>query len=117
MKLSLRIFLIILLLIQMFLIIHRIKSKKISMKYASLWILVIFLLILASIFPSIIINLSKLFGFEASSNMVFLLGFFVMFYIAFILSISISKQNEKVKCLIQELALLEKRVEKFEERK
>lgn len=117
MNITLRMFLILLLIVQTILIIHKIKSKKISMKYGSLWLIVIILLIIVTIFPSIIINISKLLGFEAASNMVFLIGFFALSYINFTLSISISIQNEKIKNLIQEISLLKAKEEKDEERK
>lgn len=117
MNITLRIFLIVLLIVQVILIIHKIKSKKISMKYGSLWLIVFMLLIIVSIFPTIIINISKLLGFEAASNMVFLIGFFVLSYINFTLSISISIQNEKIKNLIQEVSLLKEKDKKNEERK
>lgn len=69
---------------------------------------------LIAIFPNIVFSLSKIFGFEASSNMVFLLGFFFLFYVIFILTISISIQNEKIKLLIQEISLLKESVNKNE---
>lgn len=114
MNISLKIFLIIILLVQIFFTIFLIKSKKITMKYASLWIIALMLLIILALFPNIIIIISELFGFEVPSNMVFLLGFFVLFNINFIISLSLSKQNEKIKFLIQEVSILKKRLENYE---
>ena len=117
MNLTLRIFLIILLLTQLLLIVHHVKYKKISMKYASMWLVVIFCLIIVCIFPSLVIILSQYLGFEAPSNMVFLIGFFVLSYISFILSISISLQNIRIKNLIQEISILKKEIENKERKK
>ena len=103
MSLTLRIFLIILLLIFMALIIYVINHKKISMRYASLWLLMLLILILVTIFPNLIIALSNFLGFETTSNMVFLLGFFVLAYIIFLLTIYLSDQQNKIKNLVQEL--------------
>ena len=64
------------------------------------------------IFPNIIFELSKFAGFEEASNMVFLLGFFFLFYISFIITTSVSIQNEKIKTLIQEVSILKESVKK-----
>lgn len=114
MNLTLRIFLIILLIIQLILIVHHVKYKKISMKYANLWIIVIICLILVCIFPSLVMILSQYLGFEVPSNMVFLIGFFVLSYICFTLSISISLQNIRIKNLVQEISILKKEIQSLE---
>jgi hypothetical protein len=64
------------------------------------------------IFPGIVFKLSNIAGFEEASNMIFLLGFFFLFYVSFIITTSISIQNEKIKTLIQEVSLLKESVEK-----
>ena len=43
--------------------------------------------------------------------MMFLIGFFFLFYISFIITTSISIQNEKIKLLIQEVSILKESVE------
>lgn len=116
MSLTLRIFLIMLLIVQIFMIINTIHRKNISMKYASFWIAVLVILIFFAIFPNIILRISPLLGFEKSSNMVFLLGFFIVFYVLFLLTLSVSKQNIKLKNTIQELSILKEKVKKYEER-
>lgn len=112
MNISLKIFLIILLLFQIFLIVKTIRKKRMSMKYGSLWIFLILLMLIIVLFPKIVFKLSSLFGFETSSNMIFLLGFFFLFYMIFILTTSISIMNEKIKLLIQEVSMLKESVDK-----
>ncbi len=112
MNLSLKIFLFFILLLQFILIIYTIKSRKISMRYGSFWIFILVLMCIAIIFPNIFINISSLFGFETTSNMLFLFGFFFLFYIIFILTISLSKQQAIIKILIQELSILKAKIEK-----
>ena len=111
MSITLKITLISLLLLQLFLIINRVKRKKMTMKYASFWIFLIIIMSIVTLFPAIIINLSKLMGFEKTSNMIFLIGFFFLFYTSFIITTSISIQNEKIKTLIQEVSMLKEGVE------
>lgn len=110
MMIQLQIFLLIFLLFQLLLIIKTIKNKRLSMKYGSLWIFLLLLMAIVVIFPKILFKLSHLFGFEVASNMVFLVGFFFLFYIIFILTISISIQNEKIKVLVQEVSMLKESV-------
>ena len=116
MNLTIRIFLIILLILFAIIIIKKIKNKHISMRYASIWLIVIFALIIISIFPNIVFSIAKLLHFEAASNMVFLLGFFLLSYISFSLTLTLSKQNEEIKELIQEISILKKKVDEDEKR-
>ena len=116
MDLSLKLFLFLLILLQLVLIIHTIKSRKMSMRYGSFWIFILILMSIAVLFPNILINLSNFFGFEVASNMIFLVGFFFLFYIIFILTMSISKQHTTIKNLTQEISILKERVEKNEKK-
>ena len=74
-----------LLILQLVLIINRVKRKKMTMKYASFWILLIIIMSIVVIFPGIVFKLSNIAGFEEASNMIFLLGFFFLFYVSFII--------------------------------
>lgn len=112
MNFTLKIFLLFLLVLQLIFIIHIVKKDKLSMKYASLWVLLIFILGVVAIFPDFLFWLSEVLGFEKTSNMVFLLGFFFLFYLIFVMMVSISSQNEKIRLLVQELSLLKERVDK-----
>ena len=108
---NLSVFLILMLIIQLLLIGLTIKQKKLSIKFGSFWIIMVLIMIILVLFPSFIYSLSDFFGFETSSNMLFLLGFFFLFYISFILTTTISIQNEKIKNLIQEISLLKESVD------
>lgn len=110
MNTTLKLSLLMILLLQLILIVRTVKLKRLSMKYASFWITLLILMAIIVIFPNIVFKLSRVFGFEISSNMIFLLGFFFLFYVIFILTMSISKQNEKIKLLIQEVSMLKERV-------
>lgn len=112
MTISLKISLIILLIFQLYLIIKIVRRKKLTMKYASFWIFLIVCMFFVVIFPNIIYKLSEFAGFEKTSNMIFLLGFFFLFYISFIITTSISVQNMRIKSLIQELSILKESVKK-----
>lgn len=103
---SLKIFLLFILLLQFTLIINTVKAKKMSMRYGSFWLFILLLMAVAVIFPNIFTSISSLFGFETTSNMIFLIGFFFLFYIIFVLTTSLSKQQTTIKILVQEISLL-----------
>lgn len=106
MNLSLKIFLFFILLLQFVLIINTIKAKRMSMRYGSFWLFILVLMFVAVLFPGIFTSISSFFGFEATSNMIFLIGFFFLFYIIFVLTMSLSRQQATIKILIQEISLL-----------
>lgn len=106
----LQIFLIVLLIVQIILIIRTLKKKKMAMKYATVWILIILLMFTVTIFPNLLFDISDFFGFETTSNMVFLLGFFFLFYMCFIQMLSLSKQKQEIVTLIQEISILKEKI-------
>lgn len=110
MSTTLKIFLILILFLQLMLTINTVRKKRISMKYASLWIVLIIIMGIIALYPKIVMILSDLLGFEKTSNMVLLLGFFFSFYMIYIHTISISVQNEKIKLLIQEISILKEKI-------
>ena len=110
------IFLLALLLLQLILIIRGTRRKEFTIKYASLWIVLIIIMGVVVIYPNLIFMLSDYLGFEAASNMIFLLGFFFLFYLSFIITTSISKQNAKITLLIQEVSMLKEKVKNEKER-
>lgn len=110
MPIVLRIELIIFALVSMIFIFWAVKKDKLLLKYALVWLICGFLMILAIIIPNLIENLSKMMGFEASSNMIFLGGFAILFCITFSLTIIISRQSSKIRLLIQEVSLLKGKV-------
>lgn len=111
---TLKIFLVFLLLISIILIIRRLKHKKISIRYGVLWIALVFLLMISVFISGLYFDLAKFLGFEKTSNMIFLLAFFGLFYLTFTLVTTISVLNEKIKNLVQEVSILKERVEKNE---
>ena len=111
---TLKAVLVTLLLLNILLILRRLKYKKISIRYGVLWVIMISLLVISLAFSDFYFYLSRLLGFEKTSNMIFLFSFFFLFYLNFVLVTTISALNEKVKNLIQEVSLLKERVEKNE---
>lgn len=105
----LRITLIAIVMIFNLIILSILKRKKIETKYAFLWIFSSILLLIIALFPYMFNKLSFLLGFEATSNMIFLFGFFILLYINFILTLIISKQKKNIVTLVQEISVLKYR--------
>ena len=105
MSIKLKIFLVILILLQFILVIRIVKKKRLTMKYASFWLLLSIVMTIVVIFPRPLFMISKLIGFEVTSNMIFIIGFFVLCYISFVITTTISTQNEKIKNIVQELSI------------
>ena len=92
------------------------SKKKLSFKYSILWLVFSCIILVIAIFPQIVIGVSTLLHIETPSNALFLLAIFLLFIVIFFLSSGYSKATEKITTLVQEHALLEKRVEELEKR-
>ena len=92
------------------------QKKKLSYKYTFLWLLFGIITLLCAIFPSIIVNISKVIHVAEPTNALFLIYIFLIIMIIFYISLALSKMFEKVTTLIQENALLAAKVEKLEKK-
>ena len=92
-------------------VILRIKKHQLNIDDSIVWIIWSILLLILSIFPGLPTYLSKLLGFESTSNFI-LTGFiFVIYIMVFLQNIKISEQKEKNKKLIQRLSIDKKKEE------
>ena len=115
MSLELRFWLIIGTFIYMGIIYFFLKRKKMTLKYSLLWLFsAVFLLLLAA-FPQIAVLFAHLIGVSTASNAVYLLLLFYILLLLISLTAIVSKQHRQIKSLVQQLALLEKKVLTLEE--
>ncbi len=112
MEFNLRVFLIIFLIIGLIMIFKTIKNKNISMKYGMYWTLIFLIMLILIIFPNIIEYIANICGFKDAPNMLFLIAIFLLFYIVFAIYTSISKLYEINKSLVQEISILEEKINK-----
>lgn len=92
------------------------RQNKLSYKYTLLWLLFSIVTILFAIFPQIIVSFSKLIHIKEPTNALFLVYIFLLFVLVFYISIAFTKIFMKVTVLVQENAMLEKRVSELEEK-
>ena len=98
-------------------IIHLLRKKKLELKYTLLWIIASLVLLVITIFPSTMYWISSALGIKTPINSAFILG--CMFIILILITITsiVSLLNKNLRMLIQEVALLEKRVRELEKNK
>lgn len=106
MSFTLRMELIIFSILFMILILWNVKNEKISMKYAIIWLLCGFFMIVSIAIPNFIEKMSDIIGFETTSNMVFFFGIIILLFISFNLTLIVSKQSLTIRKLIQELSII-----------
>lgn len=104
----LRILLIVGALLTLYVVISRIRKRKILMQDAIYWVVLAFLLVLVALFPGLVINLAYALGFYSASNFVFLIIVALLLVKIFSNSSEISMLRHKVEELTQEMALRNK---------
>lgn len=89
-------------------ILKRIRQAKLQIEYAIFWLLFAVVLIVMSIFPSLMIMLTRAVGMQSPINCVFLVVIFTLMLKIFMQTIEHSQLEDKVKQLTQRLAIEEK---------
>lgn len=90
------------------------KKKAISLKYTLLWLFAGFCMGIMVIWPQVLTWIIRLIGIESNMNGLFVLA--IGFLMAILMSITsiVSRQSEKIKSLVQHIAMLEKRIRELE---
>ncbi len=101
--------------IGMLLLFYRaIKKKQLLIKYAILWFIICFVILLLSIFPEIFGYFSELIGFELPANTLFFLAIIAILLLLFQQTITVSRLEESTRVLAQRLAILDEKLNKSE---
>ena len=98
----------------LYLVIRNINKNNILFEQAFMWIVIS--LVLIAIFDVIPGYFARLLGFELTSNFLLSLAIFFLLVIAFLQTMTLSKQKEQIKHLVQELSILKSHVEEKEEK-
>ena len=93
---------------------NKVRTGKLELKYALVWFLVDVLLLLFDVFPNLLNCLTRLLGISLPINMLSFLGLVFVLMIIFSQTIIISNLARRCKRLIQEVGLLNKKVEEME---
>ncbi|MBF0686346.1 MAG: DUF2304 domain-containing protein [Cellulomonas sp.] len=90
------------------------RRRRLREKYASLWIVVALLVLVAAVFPAVTEWLSALVGITTPVNLVFFLGLLVLLVVCVQISAEVSELELENQTLAEEVALLRLRVERLE---
>ena len=110
MEISLRIFLSVAILVYFVILATLLKKRRLSLKYAIIWIICGVCMILFIVFPTVVFKASALVGISNPVNAIFFLA--MVFTIILLLSITsiVSSLSEKNLRLTQALSLAEQRI-------
>ena len=111
MYIALRVALIIMSVITFFFVMNQIRRSKIEIGESLFWIVMSVILVIISIFTKIPAFFSRLLGIQSPSNFVFLVAIFFTMLKLFTLSIEVAKEKQRMKSLIENVALKEKELE------
>lgn len=88
-------------------LIFMIRQRKITLRYALLWIAMIIGLACLIFIPGSLKFLSRTLGIYSEINMVFFLGFLFSIILSFMLTVSASRNSEKIRKLTQQMGIYE----------
>lgn len=86
---------------------RKVRKGQIEINHSLFWVLFSLVLLITSIFPQYLSFLTRLAGVYSTSNMVFLVIIFLLLFKLFLNSITMSKLEEKIESIVQEIALKE----------
>ena len=107
MSVRLKIIMVVLLVLAMSIIVNLIRKRKLELKYALVWMLLIVGLALLVLIPGLLEGLAALLGIYSVMNLVFFVGFVFSLLLIFSLTMSLSRNSERVRKIAQKIALNE----------
>ena len=97
-------------------IIKRIRQSKLQIEYTLFWLFLCVMLVIIAVFPELVYKGTQLLGMMSPINMVFIIIIFLLLLKVFFMTIQLSQLENKVKELVQKIALDEKdRLDMMEE--
>ena len=94
------------------LIFELLRRKALREKYAFVWILTALIIVIGSIFPNLVFQVSSALGFETFSNFVLVFAGLIILFITMQLSLELGKVEDQNQRLAEELALLKNQIDK-----
>lgn len=108
MSIMLRVLLITMSVLSLFYVISKIRNSKMQIEYSIFWILMSFVMIIMSVFPEIVYWITTTMRMISPANVVYLFIIAILLVKSFMMTIEISKLEDKVKDLVQQIGINEK---------
>lgn len=87
-------------------IINMVRTKKLELKYALIWIITSLSFVVMSVFPQTVFFIADILDVEVPANALFLCIIFLLLLMVFALTVAVSRQAGRIKRLVQEVGLL-----------
>lgn len=117
MTINLQVAISIIMLIFLFIIVKNIKNKKLQLSFSIFWIVIGTVFIIIMIIPNCLNWLTKIIGFEVTSNMIFFIALSLSFYLILKLMVSLSNENKRNNMLVQEISIMDKKIRELNKEK
>ncbi len=114
MNIKLRIVLFLALILYYAIIVSLLREKKLALKYTLLWLITGIVMLLCLIFPEGLEKLLHMIGIIDLTNGLFAVVLFLLIIISASLTSIVSRFNNRLRQLIQQCALYEKRIRELE---
>lgn len=111
---TLRLVLIAALVVYFVMILVFLKNKTLELRYTLLWMFAGVVLAVLVIWPETLTRLIRLVGIQSNMNGLFLMAIAFIVMIMMSLTSIVSRQTNKIRNLVQEIAILEKQVRELE---
>lgn len=95
-------------------ILFYLKKRMLELKYTLLWLMAGVVMGIMIFFPELLVWFVRLLGIESNMNGLFVLCFAFIIAILMTLTSIVSRQSLKIRTLIQEISMLEKRLREIE---
>jgi len=105
MSIRIKCVIIVVLILGLLKILGLIKRNKLELKYALSWLFLELGILIITLIPNLLNVISKVLGIYNEINMLFFLGFVFIILVIFSLTMSLSRNSERVRKMAQEIAL------------
>ena len=96
---------------------YLIAQRKLQLKYSLTWFFLLALILIIALVPAPFFVLAAWCGFEASSNMLFFIGMFILMSICLSLSVIARKNANDIRRLTQTVALLNAHIQQLDNKR
>ena len=105
MSIRIKCVIIVVLILGLLKILGLIKKNKLELKYALSWLFLEVGILIITLIPNLLNVILKALGIYNEINMLFFLGFVFIILVIFSLTMSLSRNSERVRKMVQEIAL------------
>lgn len=96
------------------LILYYLKKRMLELKYTLLWLVAGVIMGIMIFFPQLLVRFVRMLGIESNMNGLFVLCLGFILAILMSLTSIVSRQSAKIRLLVQQLAIMEKRIRELE---